>query len=70
MLWESDAGMRQIAKYATQELREIVAGKVAPVGTPAVAPDVAPDQVTPTVAPESTTVPVNEQGSTEGSAPF
>ena len=70
MLLESDAGMRQIAKYATQELREIVAGKVAPVDAPAVAPDVAPDQVTPTVAPDATADPVDEQQSDAGSAPF
>lgn len=68
MLLESDAGMRKIAQMATDELREIVKGKVATVVAPAVAD--APDQVTPTVAPEATTVTVEEQQSDAGSAPF
>lgn len=69
-LMNSDAGLNRIARMATEELHDIIAGKVAPVVAPAVAPDVAPDQVTPPVAPEATTTPVDEQQSTEGSAPF
>ena len=69
-LMNSDAGLNKIARMATEELHEIIAGKVAPAVAPAVAPDVAPDQVTPSVAPDATTAPVDEQQSTEGSAPF